>query len=401
MILAKNTDLAPRIQGWETAAADAFDIAFFTANWTAAASIDGGKTFTRVSPDDLAGAAGDTFCCDQGVTYIPSINAFVWVLLTAEGPIVLAIASPDQIRDSKGLSWTFYHLTARTFHFESDEFDYPDICFGDNFLYLTFNSVKQGAAVLLRYPLQQLAARGTITGRFAHVTDASYICPAQLTGNAGWFGTLIDPSKLRVYKWPEAAAAPVSHFDLVLQTIPSEDWSSFTPDHDDWLPPTSKIGTAVTGAARAGQELWFAWSGGRKVSGQQQNTFPHPHIGLAIVNLQGQRLIGQKYVWNAEHAFAWPALAANPAQEVAISYAYGGGGLYPQHGVGTVRRTWDFQLTTSGKSTGSGGHYVRVGLSFPDIDNFVSGGYVALKEPTKKDPNRVIDHPHYVVFRPT
>jgi hypothetical protein len=75
--------------------------------------------------------------------------------------------------------------------------------------------------------------------------------------------------------------------------------------------------------------------------------------------------------------------------------------LYPQHGVGTVRRTWDFQLTTAGKSTGSGGHYVRVGLSFPDIDNFVSGGYVALKAPTKKDPNRVIDHPHYVVFRPT
>src|SRR5262249_49360873 len=39
----------------------------------------------------------------------------------------------------------------------------------------------------------------------------------------------------------------------------------------------------------------------------------------------------------------------NPALEVGISFAYGGGrtrGL--QHGVGAVRRKWEFMLTTSG-----------------------------------------------------
>jgi hypothetical protein len=55
--------------------------------------------------------------------------------------------------------------------------------------------------------------------------------------------------------WKELPSAPVTWFDVDIATIPSEDWSSFTPDGDDWLPPTSKIGTEVTGAARSRQEL--------------------------------------------------------------------------------------------------------------------------------------------------
>jgi hypothetical protein len=68
----------------------------------------------------------------------------------------------------------------------------------------------------------------------------------------------------------------------------SEDWSSLTPDEEDWLPPSSKIDTAVTGVARAGPELWLAWSGARKISGRDQNAFPHPHIGIAVISLQGR-----------------------------------------------------------------------------------------------------------------
>jgi len=401
MIIAQNGDLAPTLGGWETAAANAFDIAFFTANWTAGASFDFGHTFTRVSPYDLVKAAGNTFCCDQSITCIPRINTFVWVLLSIEGPIVMAVASPDQIRDSRGRSWTFYHLTPRTFHFKNDEFDYPDVAFGDNFLYLTFNSQKQGGAIILRYPLQQIGEKTTIAGQFVHFTDPSYIGPAQLTGDRGWFGTRLNSATLRVYGWAETQSAGITHFDVPVATVPSEDWSSLTPDEEDWLPPSSKIDTAVTGVARAGPELWLAWSGARKISGRDQNAFPHPHIGIAVISLQGRRLIAQKYLWSRDHAYAWPSLAANPALEVGISFAYGGGrtrGL--QHGVGTVRRKWESMLTTSGRTTGSGGHFVRIRTSFLNVDDFVAGGYIALKDPKRPDsPTKVVNHPHYVVFR--
>jgi hypothetical protein len=399
MRINQNVDLAPTLTGWETAAANAFDVTVFTANWTAGVSLDSGHTFTSINPNDAAKTVGDTFCCDQSVTYVPRINTFVWAILSNEGPIILAVASPEQIRDSKGLAWTLYHLTPRTFHFEKDDFDYPDVSFGDDYLYITFNSDQQGGAIIVRYPLQQIGDRQTLIGQFVHLTDVSYISPAQLTGDHGWFGVMKDTSTLRVYGWAQTPSARVTHFDVPIPTVPTEDWSSITPDGDDWLPPTSKIDWSVTGAARAGQELWLAWSGARRVAGQRENAFPHPHIGLAVISLQGSHLIRVRHLWSRDHAYAWPSLAATPGQEVGISYAYGGNGKFPQHGVGTLRRQWDFQLTTSGRSTGSGGHFVRVRMGFPNVDEFVAGGYVALKDAKHpEDLSKVVNHPHYVLF---
>ena len=80
--LAQNVDLGPTIQGIETAAANAFDVAFLTANWTAAFSLDAGKNFNEISPYDLLKPLGLSFCCDQGVTYEPRIDTFLWVLLS-------------------------------------------------------------------------------------------------------------------------------------------------------------------------------------------------------------------------------------------------------------------------------------------------------------------------------
>ena len=56
-------------------------IVFYTGNWYAAFSVDGGVTFTYVDPYSL-GSEGDApgveFCCDQVVQYIPQLDSFVW-----------------------------------------------------------------------------------------------------------------------------------------------------------------------------------------------------------------------------------------------------------------------------------------------------------------------------------
>ena len=44
-------------------------------------------------------------------------------------------------------------------------------------------------------------------------------------------------------------------------------------------------------------------------------------------------------------------------------------------------------------STGSGGRYVRVRMAFPNVDEFVAGGYVQAKAAGK-----ITNRPHYVVF---
>ena len=392
--LARNVDLAPKIKGIETAAANAFDVAFLTANWTAAFSLDNGQKFTAISSYDLLKPLGLKFCCDQGVTYEPRINSFLWVLLSVEGPIVMAVATPEQIGDSKGRSWTIYQIPPSAFRRENEAFDYPDVTFGDNFVYMTANLMNQGGALIIRMPIVDIGERRTINARYAFISDSSFICPAQLTGERGWFGTLQTDSILRVFSWPEASLSLAAPFDVPITTVPTDDFHSFTPDQEDWLPDTSKISWEITGAARSGQELWFAWSAGRKLSGRQENAVPQPHIEIAVVNIQSKKLIRQRYIWNPDFAFAWPSLAANPAQEVAMSFAWGGGPFYPQHAVGILKPREDFVSTTSGPSAGSGGHYVRLRMAFPNVDEFVAGGYVAVK-----DKGKVTNHPHYVVFR--
>jgi hypothetical protein len=393
--LTRNLDLAPKIQGWETAAACGFDVAFLTANYTAAISLDTGRTFTQINPDDLLNPLGLKLCCDQGVTYVPSINTFVWILLSEEGPIAMAVSRPDQLQDSKGLSWTVYLIRSTAFNLEDDRFDYPDVCFGNNFLYLTANLIKKRGALMVRMPLADIDARGAINSRFVYVADEWYLCPVQLTGAEGWFGTMYDLSTLRLYRWPESALSPQPPIDVVIATVPDELWHSITPDSDDWLPDNSKIGTMVTGAARAGQELWFAWSAGRRVSTNKEIKFMQPHIELAVVSTQSRGLIRQEYIWNADFAFAWPSLASNPAKQVAMSFSYGGGPCYPQHAVGLLSPRHDFVTTTDGgPSIGAGGHYVRVRLAYPNSDAFVAGGYF---NPKRK--GGATSHPQYVVFR--
>ncbi len=54
---------------------------FYTGNWYAALSTDGGATFQFVDPfNAFPDPPGMGFCCDQVVQYIPRIDTFIWLL---------------------------------------------------------------------------------------------------------------------------------------------------------------------------------------------------------------------------------------------------------------------------------------------------------------------------------
>jgi hypothetical protein len=92
-----------------------------------------------------------------------------------------------------------------------------------------------------------------------------------------------------------------------------------------------------------------------------------------VINVQGKKLLAQHYIWNPEFAFAWPSLAANVDGQVGVSLAWGGGAHYAQHGVGLVKGGISIATTTSGKSAGSGGHYVKTRVAFPNVAELVAG----------------------------
>jgi hypothetical protein len=75
------------------------------------------------------------------------------------------------------------------------------------------------------------------------------------------------------------------------------------------------------------------------------------------------------------------ALSRRESRSADRDFSRGGGGTkYPHQAVGILRPRRDLVWTTSGKSVGSGGHFMRVRLSWPIVDDFVAGGYTALKD---------------------
>src|SRR5258708_28016457 len=99
----------------EPSAAINGNVVFYTGNWYAAMSSDGGKTFLYVDPRTTqqgSDPAGVTFCCDQIVHYIPSIDTFVLLLQYSpkEGNNIqrLDFATTAQLATT---SWPIFDIT--------------------------------------------------------------------------------------------------------------------------------------------------------------------------------------------------------------------------------------------------------------------------------------------------
>ncbi len=401
MNFAQNAALRPLVKiregdGWETSAGQAFRTIFYTGNYFAAYSADDGQTYRAVSPFNLAKSVGHRFCCDQVAHYVPGANTMVWVLLADDGPVLLCLATPDEIAESKGKSWTIYVLSGPVFRREENtEFDYPQVSYGDNYLYLTFNIIGTADAIMCRFDFRELRERGTLHFQYFVAKNNAFICPCQLSGDRGLFVVQNTTSQLRVFVWRELANT-ISWRDVNIATIPTEDWVMLTPDGNDWFAPTTKIDTAVQGVARSGTQVWAAWTGARRVAERHENSFPHPHIGLAIIDIQSMRLVQQRYLWNPDHAFAYPSLASNPSGEVAITFTWGGGRFYVQHGVGFLTGQTELWSTTNDQGLSGGGHYITARMAFPDIDRFIAAGFTTVKDTTKAAGME--NQPRYVLF---
>jgi hypothetical protein len=116
-----------------------------------------------------------------------------------------------------------------------------------------------------------------------------------------------------------------------------------------------------------------------------------------------------KYLWNPEHAFAFPALATGKYGDVGISFCWGGNRWYPQHGVGMLTRLGhplthpSLVSTSTGRTKGAGGDYISIRTDFPSGQLCASGFNMMITTWTPPyDGNEaslgLVCHPHYVVF---
>ncbi|NIA13788.1 MAG: hypothetical protein GWP08_06870 [Nitrospiraceae bacterium] len=348
---------------------------FLSGNLYLLLSTDGGTTYTEIAPTavfpsiPLDGLPQDIgICCDQNLIYIPSIDRFVWQLLTrgsqvgvardmngqpilneAGGQIPIngmnrlrvAMASPEQVISSGGTSWSYWDMTTATFGFPSTSFlDYPSLSFSDDYLYISVSALNPlkpqlggDGFFVAAVPLTDVQNGGVIHIGHTDPKDGQNSYGARLAQDcpdaAYWFGHVSD-RKLRVFEWFDGAGSYTWRtlaIDPWIRLEKEEDSESLTPDGTNWL--RANIDAVRGGTccgftdqdAGAERVLLAAWNAGRG------GGFPQPHVRL-------QRVVkwpttwttdpGTE-IWNPDFAFHHAHLATNANGEVGISVAAGGG----------------------------------------------------------------------------
>ena len=413
--ITKNTDVASATidpvnwnqNGWETCAASAFDVIIYTYNSGAVYSIDSGATFHYIDANGLCARYGKTLSGDQVVIFLPTINQFAWVMLTGVGDqnMVLALASPEEIKDSGGTSWATYLIPPGQFGDGRSLFDRPSVSVGDYFLYIAVNLQQAGTSIAIRLSLEELKERRPVhLIYFVATPGVFFMRPTQNTGFTAYFAALMYVkhdggqqfvSNIRVFAWPETSDT-VSWFDVPIAAVPTQGGTVQTPLRADWL-ANGRSAVQILGLALSTRnELWAAWSGNRTIPNPPPDiptlSFPYPHIGIAVIDVSIRQLKSQRYIWNRNHAFVFPDLAADDLGDVGLSFCWGGGQYDPQFGVGILTGTDQSLISmTQGRSSGAGGEYVSIRLSFPEVYRFAAAGFNVM-------PPGPQNRPHYVIF---
>jgi hypothetical protein len=378
----------------EPSAAINGNVVFYTGNWFAAVSTDGGTTFKFVNPfTTFPNPPGMGFCCDQVVNYIKSIDTFVWLLQytrDSSGKNIQRIAYATTARVKTG-SWRFFDITPASLGLGAGIWlDFPDLAVGQNMLYMSTNCFAGGswrASAIARIKLSSFTS-GTLSASRSVSTTHPSLRVAQNCGTTAYFVAHNSTSSLRVFSWKETSATPTSN-NVLVGTWSSGPYSSVTPDGRNWL---QRADARHTGATLAGNELWFAWGSAKG----GVNARPNPFVQIARINATSMTLIENINLWDPTSAILYAGLSTNVNNEVGASYTIGGGTRFPTHVVGILtgtRRQATTFASTRGPADNKWGDYLTVRRNYPNQKLFCATGYSLLGGAGASDAT-----PNFTVF---
>ncbi len=453
--VARNKSLRQSgIAGWqdtdggESSVATDGRVVLLTSNDRDAISSDGGRTFTPIDAATVFPTLAGGYCCDQVVTYVPTINRFVWVLQYWSGgggnpdnaksnALRIATATPAQIVSSGAQSWTRYTLTpaqlgVTTKCGKADNLPFLDrshIAFTQQNLYLTVNGFKSkkcegedkkflGTAIA-RFPLSQLG--GTLNMSLVNFDASdipSKIRPAQgaFDGNLSsapttqWFAAEASTSRLDVISWPDGyGGLQVNELDV--PSIAAYDTGSKDPAGANWMERIGKSAGGVETGALVGNSLVFGWMAGRqakvatKDGTKMVDVHDEPSLDFVLINSDVtpiKRISGWDVELSGGLAAALPQLRANTLGSLALSFEYGGPSLYPSYGVAFLNE-WGTAASAIGQRTSLvdtvGNDYVGLATDPSQPRCFVATGS-ASKTGVAGNPFVPNDYEdlHYVLF---
>jgi hypothetical protein len=381
-------------------------VVFLTGNLYALLSTDGGATFTHIDPTTifsnfpLDGMPQDEgLCCDMNLIYIPSIDRFVWVLLTKGSKIGVdqknndlygfnrlrvATASTAQVLASGGTSWTYWDMTTALFKLGTSAFlDYPDVTFTDSHLHISVVTTDVWGLFVIRVPLGDVQFGGTINIGYTDPNDGKVASGARLAHDspdaAYWFGH-VATWKVRIFEWLDGSNS-YSWRTRPIQPWLGSSYTSLTPDGTNWIEMNS---SAIRGATFQGEintgggvlrRLLVAWNGAAALG------IPQAHVRLLQVvkgEIAGQTVwsVGtESQIWHPDFAFHHAHLATNANGEVGVSVGAGGGKSHATPVAGFIGDSTLYAIGVSGASLNIYGDYTAIRPHWPNTKLFSVSDY--------------------------
>ena len=377
----------------EPSVANDRDTILFTGNKYAAVSTDDGLHWTWINPVTMFKAKDGFdndggFCCDQ-VAY--SVD---------RGPYALVLWLQQYFNDSSGgrLRLIVYQgrqeLSSQadfcTIDFRPQKFpkrDYPKRSFFDfnhmsasnKFLYLSSKVLKANGTMIdglvWRIPLDQLDDSGRCDGP----TDRDKFTITSWSGSAAGFNpALVENADRRMF-WAshckddsdndhnENQCTDTSRL-IISEVDDSSDEAKVKrrqvdkfalmerpqgrcalPDGTD---PCRRENDRVLAGYRRGKEVGWMWQV------KQGGEFPFPYIRLARFDTDKLKLIEEDDLWNADHAYLYPAAGVNSAGNLGLTVTAAGGGLRTREQaalIDDVPPDKDFTLTFHALKTSDSG----------------------------------------------
>jgi hypothetical protein len=321
----------------------------YTSNDQISFSVNGGHSFVNLNPrtmykDDPAGGPDG----DQDVIYVPQIGEFVWLIQYFAGSNGanldrLAVFPPSAVNDAGLTSWTYWDITGAMLPGVHSFLDFPDLAFGDKYLYLTQDGVVGGhpdQTFIARIGLSNLAHGlnlGTGPEAWRYVLGGLFFGKVvQQTGGVAYWASNSSNSTMAASYWPESSTTWTGPVTVNVDSWPNSSASYATtfPDGTSWL---NLYKGAVEGSVRIGGDLYFAWTAG-KGSGRE-SWLKQPNVQLVEMTT-GFKFVSQRAIWNSSYVYAWPNLTAAPNSkgvgQLGISLVWGGGKYYANASVGDL-----------------------------------------------------------------
>lgn len=348
---------------------------FYTYNWGATRSIDGGATWISVAiPAPFGDAA---FCCDQDVLYYAPTGTTFWSVLYCDATCAKGRVSIYVIpRMSTGVACRYDVFDG----FPSSSVpDYAHLGQSQKFIYITANNV---GAIWVNSQMKRLDAEAmsncvgasTNTYTYTGTVGQRVFVPGHGAQAAMYWFSAENSTTLRIFKWAESTTT-ISEF---LRTV-----SPITFTQPDCRGGTNNVSwfSAFTSYSSQGFRARTAIGGPQLLFYIGSNAdASHPQAYVRAVNLQESNMVflGEPDIWNAGFCYGYPAVSANTRTghfglAIAAGGMAGGGGPAVQGYVGIdddftagIGNFGTLQLVASGTHNPSRwGDYYSIGVNRP------------------------------------